>query len=485
MSMLKLLRQLLDDKKMSVYELTLSYLRTIRNNQHINAFISINDNNALNQAKRIDDFIINSDKKTLLTGIPIAHKDNLCTKNLKTTCASKILSNYYSPFNATVVENLLNQNTVLLGKTNMDEFGMGSSNENSFFGSVKNPHDLSYVPGGSSGGSAAAVSAGLSPFATGSDTGGSVRQPASFCGITGMKPSYGTISRYGLVAYGSSFDQVGIMAHYAEDCAYLLQAMSGKDSKDNTNISVSNNFFTKSIRNKSPKNLIMGVDEKILSNLPRDMQHLLQNCIFNFKKQGIKIQNINLPDLKAVVAAYYILASGEAATNLARFDGIRYGYRSKKAETLEELYINTRTEGFGPEVKRRIVMGNYVLASNQYETYYYKAQQIRQKIKQELNKVYQKVNIILLPVTRSVAPKLGSLNVPVNTYLSDVYTLIANLTGAPAITFPAGKIGKLPYGLQLMANNFNDHLLLQAVCAFQRQTKFHRTCQKLLQELNI
>ncbi|MDA0910536.1 MAG: Asp-tRNA(Asn)/Glu-tRNA(Gln) amidotransferase subunit GatA [Proteobacteria bacterium] len=479
MSILKTLRQKLDDKTMSAVELTTDYLREIKyKNNLLNAFISVNEAKVLAHAKEMDD-LITKGKATLLTGIPIAHKDNLCTDILTTTCGSKILSNYQSPFNATVVDKLKNQGMTLLGKTNMDEFGMGSTNEHSFFGAVKNPYDLNCVPGGSSGGSAAAVAAGLTPFATGSDTGGSVRQPASFCGITGIKPSYGTLSRYGLVAYGSSFDQVGVLAHYAEDCAYLLQEMTGKDEKDGTSIATDPDFFTKSLQ-QDVTNLTIGVDGQLLSKLSAEAQALFQECIVIYQKQGAKIKDIQLPDLQAAVSSYYVLAPAEAATNLARFDGVRYGYRSPHANTLDELYINSRTEGFGAEVKRRIVIGNYVLAASQYDAYYHKAQQVRAKLKQDLDMIYQSVDMILLPTAATTAPKLGAQKDPVTTYLSDMYTLIANLTGAPAISFPIGQIAHMPFGAQLMANNFQDHLLLQVVCAFQRETTFHLP-QPLLQ----
>ncbi|GGF89632.1 MULTISPECIES: Asp-tRNA(Asn)/Glu-tRNA(Gln) amidotransferase subunit GatA [Cysteiniphilum] len=482
MSILKTLRQKLDDKTMSAVELTTTYLKEIKHkNNLLNAFISVNETKALAHAKEMDD-LITKGKATLLTGIPIAHKDNLCTDILTTTCGSKILSNYQSPFNATVVDKLKNQGMTLLGKTNMDEFGMGSTNEHSFFGVVKNPYDLHHVPGGSSGGSAAVVAAGLTPFATGSDTGGSVRQPASFCGITGIKPSYGTLSRYGLVAYGSSFDQVGILAHYAEDCAYLLQAMAGKDKKDGTSIPTDPDFFTKSLQ-QDLTNLTIGIDGQLLSKLSAEAQTLFQACIAVYQKQGAKIKDIQLPDLQAAVSSYYVLAPAEAATNLARFDGVRYGYRSQHANTLDELYIKSRTEGFGAEVKRRIVIGNYVLAASQYDAYYHKAQQVRAKLKQDLDMIYQNVDMILLPTAATTAPKLGAQKDPVTTYLSDMYTLIANLTGAPAISFPIGQIEHMPFGAQLMANNFQDHLLLQAVCAFQRQTAFHLP-QQLLQGVN-
>lgn len=483
MSLLKSLRHKLDNKTLSSHELTNSYFKEIKSqSKKLNAFISINEIQGLTQAHAMDN-LIGSGNTEFLTGIPIAHKDNLCTDLLTTTCASKILSNYRSPFNATVVEKLSNKGVILLGKTNMDEFGMGSSNENSFFGSVRNPFNLSHVPGGSSGGSAAAVAAGLTPFATGSDTGGSVRQPASFCGITGMKPSYGSLSRYGLVAYGSSFDQVGVLAHHAEDCAYLLQTMAGKDEKDGTSIATAHDFFTQSLQKKI-SGLSIGIDDKLVADLHPVAQNLLQECIDIYKKKGVTIKAVTLGNLEAAVSSYYILATAEAATNLARFDGVRYGYRSKHAQSLDDLYINSRTEGFGSEVKRRIIIGNYVLAASQYNSYYQKAQQVRNRLKKDLDQIYQNVDMILLPTTETTAPKLGFQKDPVSNYLSDKYTLIANLTGAPAISFPIGKINDLPFGAQLLTNNFQDHLLLQAVCEFQSETYFHSP-KKLMQEANL
>ncbi|WP_116964571.1 Asp-tRNA(Asn)/Glu-tRNA(Gln) amidotransferase subunit GatA [Fastidiosibacter lacustris] len=479
MSILQQLRQRLDNKVISASELTQKYLNLItKYNPILNTFTSINYQHAIKQAQKADN-IIAQGKQNLLTGIPIAHKDNLCTNILTTTCASKILYNYHSPFNATIVDKLEKSGMILLGKTNMDEFGMGSSNENSYFGAAKNPYQLECVPGGSSGGSAASVAAMLTPFATGSDTGGSVRQPAGFCGITGMKPSYGTLSRFGLIAYGSSLDQVGILTHFAKDCAYLLQTMAGQDDKDSTSILTSPDFFTQTI-DQNIYNIRIGIDEAMLSMLSPQAQQLLQNCINDYKTLGAKIRSIKLPNLEHAVSSYYILAPAEAATNLARFDGVRYGYRSPQAHTLDELYINTRTEGFGQEVKRRIVIGNYVLAASQYDAYYHKAQQIRSQLKANFDALYQQVDVILLPIAATTAPKIGTQTDPVSTYLSDMYTLIANLTGAPAISFPIGKIDNLPFGAQLMANNFNDHLLLQVVSTFQQVTNFHQP-QPLLQ----
>lgn len=475
MSLLKQLRIKLDTKEISSTELTKNYLQKLKEvNPSLNAFITITEMEALKQAV-ICDKRIQKGEQSFLTGIPVAHKDNFCTKNILTTCASKMLSNFKSPFNATVVQKLEDQGMVMLGKTNMDEFGMGSNNENSFYGFVRNPWNIAHTPGGSSGGAAAAVAGNIIPVATGSDTGGSVRQPASFCGVTGMKPSYGSISRFGLIAYAPSFDQAGVIATSAYDVAKVLQHIQGVDQQDSTTVNTAKNLFTKSIDN-SLKNLSIGIDEKLLQELPSQMQSLFQSVIKIFSQQGILIKNIKLPDLKPAMATYYILAPAEAATNLSRFDGIRYGYRSSQANTLDELYTKSRTEGFGQEVKRRIVIGNYVLAANQYDTYYHKAQQIRQILSQDFKKIYQSVNMILLPSTQNTAPRIGEQKDPMSIYSNDIYTLLANLTGGPAISFPIGLINGLPFGAQLVTSNFHDYLLTQTIHQFQQLTEFH--CRK-------
>jgi len=472
MSLLRQLRTKLDTRKISAIELTQHYLQKIKQiNPSLNAFITVSKTEALKQAEAADK-CIQEGAQRLLTGIPVAHKDNFCTKGVLTTCASKMLSNFKSPFNATVVQKLEDQGMVMLGKTNMDEFGMGSNNENSFYGPVHNPWHIEYTPGGSSGGAAAAVAGNMTPIATGSDTGGSVRQPASFCGVTGMKPSYGSVSRFGLIAYASSFDQAGVIATSAYDVAKVLRHIQGIDQKDGTTVNAVSDLFTQSLEH-SLKNLSIGIDAQLLQQLPTKMQDLFQAVIKQFSQQGVLIKNIELPDLKPAVSTYYILAPAEAATNLARFDGVRYGYRSDKAKTLDELYTNTRTEGFGQEVKRRIVMGNYVLAASQYDAYYHKAQQIRRLLAQAFDKLYQSVDMILLPSAQNTAPKLGEQKDPVSIYLNDLYTLLANLTGGPAISFPIGMVDGLPCGAQLMAGNFRDYLLTQAVHQFQQATDFH------------
>ena len=472
MSVLKNLRAKLDNQTLSSVELTRDYLENITTlNPTLNALITVCRKSAFLEAERADR-MIHAGRQHFLTGIPLVHKDNFCTRGVLTSCGSKILSNFVPPYDATIVKKLKDVGMVTLGKANMDEFGMGSTSEHSFYGAVKNPHDPEYVSGGSSGGSAAAVSAMLAPIATGSDTGGSVRQPAAFTGLTGMKPSYGTLSRFGLIAYASSFDQAGVLGHFAEDVAYLLESMRGLDDKDGTSVDTDAGFFTRGL-SEAPSRFRIGVDTNLMAELAPKAQDLMQNTITLLKQQGHKIQTIRLPDLKAAVSTYYILAPAEAATNLARFDGVRFGYRSDNAETLDDLYLNTRSEGFGLEVKRRIIIGNYVLAASQYDAYYHKAQQIRQKFFEALQQTCQSVDMILLPSAATKAMKIGAQQDPVSTYLSDRYTLIANLTGAPAISFPIGSLDKLPFGAQFMAKPFKDHLILNAVYHFQKESDFH------------
>ncbi|QIV93932.1 Asp-tRNA(Asn)/Glu-tRNA(Gln) amidotransferase subunit GatA [Allofrancisella frigidaquae] len=469
MSYIKKLRKRLDNKEVSAADLAKSYLEKIKVfDRDINSVITLCENEALKEAQEADSAISRGEQK-LLTGIPILHKDLFCTKGIKTTAASKMLSNFISPYDSTVTKKCKDQGMVTLGKLNMDEFAMGSANEYSYYGSVSNPWDLDRVPGGSSGGSAAAVAAGFAPVSTGSDTGGSVRQPASFCGLTAMKPTYGSTSRFGMVAFSSSFDQAGIFGHYAEDVAVMLDTISGDCEFDSTCVGVPENHFTKDLE-KDVAGKIIGVDESLLEGLAGEFQSVIQSSIDNFRKMGVEIRSIKVPSLKEALSTYYIITPAEAAANLARYDGVRYGYRNDKARDLEELYKLSRTEGFGQEVKRRIMIGNYVLASSQYDSYYNKAQQLRRIMTNQMNEIFSKVDAIFMPTSPSEAFKKGEKLDPVSAYLSDIYTIPANISGLPAISFPIGFVNKLPIGGQLIGRAFNDGVLTQLVTQYQKQT---------------
>ncbi|AJC48481.1 Asp-tRNA(Asn)/Glu-tRNA(Gln) amidotransferase subunit GatA [Allofrancisella guangzhouensis] len=469
MSYIKKLRSKLDSKEISSVELAKYYLAKIKaRDKDINSIITLCENKALEEAQEADSAISRGEQK-LLTGIPILHKDLFCTKGIKTTAASKMLSNFISPYDSTVTKKCKDQGMVTLGKLNMDEFAMGSANEYSYYGNVSNPWDLDRVPGGSSGGSAAAVAAGFAPVSTGSDTGGSVRQPASFCGLTAMKPTYGSTSRFGMVAFSSSFDQAGIFGHYAEDVAIMLDTISGDCEFDSTCVGVPENHFTKDLE-QDVAGKIIGVDESLLEGLAGEFQFAIQSSINNFRKMGVEIRTIKVPSLKEALSTYYIITPAEAAANLARYDGVRYGYRNDKARDLEELYKLSRTEGFGQEVKRRIMIGNYVLASSQYDSYYNKAQQLRRIMTKQMNEIFSKVDAIFMPTSPSEAFKKGEKLDPVAAYLSDIYTIPANISGLPAISFPIGFVNKLPIGGQLIGRAFNDGVLTQLVTQYQKQT---------------
>lgn len=468
MSYIKQLRAKLDSGQITAVELSRRYLAKIqKQDQDINSVITICEEQALQEAQKADDAIAQG-KQGLLTGIPILHKDLFCTKDIKTTAASKMLDNFVAPYDSTVTKKCKDSGMVTLGKLNMDEFAMGSTNEHSYYGAVSNPWDLDRVPGGSSGGSAAAVAAGFCPVSTGSDTGGSVRQPASFCGLTAMKPTYGSTSRHGMVAFASSFDQAGIFGHYAEDVAIMLDTISGECEFDSTCVGIEPNIFTKDL-DKSINGKIIGIDENLIKDLPEQIQQSIQVALDNFKKLGAEIKSIKVPDLKEALSTYYIITPAEAAANLARFDGVRYGYRSDKAQNLDELYRFSRTEGFGEEVKRRIMIGNYVLASSQYDSYYNKAQQLRRIMTDQMNEIFKEVDAIFMPASPSEAFKKGDKLDPVSAYLSDVYTIPANISGLPAISFPIGFANGLPVGGQFMAKAFNDNVLTQLVTQYQKE----------------
>jgi len=468
MSHIKDLRAKLDSGKITAVELSKRYLAKIqKQDQDINSVITVCQEQALKEAQKADE-VIAQGKQSLLTGIPILHKDLFCTKDIKTTAASKMLDNFVAPYDSTVTKKCKDSGMVTLGKLNMDEFAMGSTNEHSYYGAVSNPWDLERVPGGSSGGSAAAVAAGFCPVSSGSDTGGSVRQPASFCGLTAMKPTYGSTSRHGMVAFASSFDQAGIFGHYAEDVAIMLDTISGECEFDSTCVGIESNIFTKDL-DKNISGKVIGVDEKLVENLSRQIQQAVQTTLGNFEKLGAQIKSVKVPDLKEALSTYYIITPAEAAANLARFDGVRYGYRSDKAQNLDELYRFSRTEGFGEEVKRRIMIGNYVLASSQYDSYYNKAQQLRRIMTEQMNTIFNEVDAIFMPASPSEAFKKGDKLDPVSAYLSDVYTIPANISGLPAISFPIGFANGLPVGGQFMAKAFNDNVLTQLVTQYQKE----------------
>lgn len=467
MSHIKKLRARLDAGEITAVELAKLYIDKIRSKDgDINSVITICEDEAIAEAQKADE-IISQGKQGLLTGIPILHKDLFCTKGIKTTSGSKMLDNFVSPYDSTVTSNCKAQGMVTLGKLNMDEFAMGSTNEHSYYGAVSNPWDHSRVPGGSSGGSAAAVAAGFSPVSTGSDTGGSVRQPASFCGLTAMKPTYGSTSRFGMVAFSSSFDQAGIFGHYAEDVAIMLDTISGACDNDSTCVGVPEGHFTATI-DQDISGKVVGVDNDIIKDLPQSMRYEMQKTIDNLKTLGVTIKDIKVPNLKEALATYYIITPAEAAANLARFDGVRYGYRNPDASNLDELYRLSRTDGFGAEVKRRIMIGNYVLASSQYDSYYNKAQQIRQIMTDEMNKIFEGADAIFMPASPGEAFKKGEKLDPVSAYLSDLYTIPANISGLPAIAFPVGFVNKLPVGGQFIGKAFNDGVLTQLAVQYQK-----------------
>ncbi len=468
------LKQGLANKEFSATELTEHYLNRIKKyDSALNSFITLCEENALVEAKLADQAIA-SGKTEALTGIPIAHKDIFCTTGIKTSCGSRMLDNFIAPYDATFVEKYKAAGSILLGKTNMDEFAMGSSNESSFYGPVKNPWDLKCVPGGSSGGSSAAVAARLVPMASGTDTGGSIRQPAALCGITGIKPTYGRISRYGMIAFASSFDQAGIFTYTAEDAAIMLNVAAGHDVKDSTSVDTPVPDYTKEL-NQSLKGLKIGLPkEYFIDDLDKNTAAKIHEAIEVYRRLGASIHEISLPNTELGIPVYYIIAPAECSSNLARYDGVRYGYRCENPKDLMDLYIRSRTEGFGEEVKRRILTGTYVLSSGFYDAYYLKAQKIRRLISNDFKAAFEQVDLILSPTTPAPAFEIGSKQDPVSMYLCDIFTVSANLAGIPAISIPAGFVGNLPIGLQLMGNYFSESRLLNAAHMYQRETDWHK-----------
>jgi aspartyl-tRNA(Asn)/glutamyl-tRNA(Gln) amidotransferase subunit A len=433
----------------------------------INAYITKTDTISESNNSR-------SDEEQPLAGIPCAVKDIFCTEGVLTTCGSKMLENFIPPYDATVVKNLKDGGMTLLGKTNMDEFAMGSSNETSFFGEVKNPWDIKRTPGGSSGGSAAAVAAGLAPIALGTDTGGSIRQPAAFTGITGLKPTYGRCSRYGMIAFASSLDQAGILSITAEDAAMFLELMAGFDPYDSTSSPEEVPQYTKHLDNDLSGKTVGLPKEFFDGSIDANYQNLVSNCLEVYKKLGVEFKEISLPNIKYSVPTYYVVAPAECSSNLARFDGIRFGHRSNKTDDLDEFYKSNRQEGFGQEVKRRIITGTYVLSAGYYDAYYLKAQKVRQLINQDFVTAFKTVDAIMGPTTQTSAFKLGEkIDDPVSMYMNDIYTISANLSGLPAISHPIGFADSLPFGMQIISPHFHEHQLLNFTHKYQLETDWH------------
>lgn len=471
---LKQASELLQSKQISAVELATEYLAQIdKKNSAINGFITLNRDLTLAEAQAADACIA-AGNATSLTGVPIAFKDIFCQSGWRSACSSKMLDSFVSPYTATVVQNLLNEGMVTLGRTNMDEFAMGSTNETSFYGATQNPWNAGHVPGGSSGGSAAVVAARLTPAALGSDTGGSIRQPSSHCGITGIKPTYGVVSRFGMVAYASSFDQAGPMAQTAEDCAILLNAMASFDERDSTSLEREKEDYTRDL-NQPLKGLKVGLPKEYFGEGNSvDVQTALQNSIDLLKAQGAEMVDVSLPQTELSIPAYYVLTSAEASTNLSRYDGVRYGHRAAQFSDLEEMYSNTRAEGFGSEVKRRIMIGTYVLSHGYYDAYYLKAQKLRRLVANDFQTAFEQCDIILAPTAPTAAPKIGANATPVETYLSDIYTIAVNLAGLPGLSLPAGfSADGMPIGVQLIGNYFSEAKILGVAHQMQQNSDWH------------
>jgi aspartyl-tRNA(Asn)/glutamyl-tRNA(Gln) amidotransferase subunit A len=463
--------QKLRTKEISSVELTTEYLQKAQQST-LNSYITICEDVALEQAKQADKKLASGNMHPLC-GIPYAHKDLFNSIGVKTTAASKILENFISPYNATVSQNLEDAGAVLLGKANLDEFAMGSSNETSFFGVVKNPHNTNKIVGGSSGGSAASIAADECVFATGTDTGGSIRQPAAMCGISGLKPTYGRVSRYGIIAYASSLDQAGPMAKTAKDCGIILNTMASFDEKDSTSANVASEDF--SAKDIDIKNITIGVPQEYFAQgLDNEVATRVQHAIKEYEKMGATIKEISLPHLKDSIPAYYIIAPCEASSNLSRYDGVRYGYRADNPKDLEDLYIRSRSEGFGAEVQKRIMVGAYALSEGYYDAYYLKAQKVRRLISEDFTNAFQEVDVIMGPVAPTTAWDIGSIKDSTQMYLSDIYTLGVNLAGLPAMSIPCGlDTNAMPIGLQIIGKPWSEADLVSIADSFQNATDFH------------
>lgn len=474
------LQEKLRNKELTVKEITKAYVDRINEKEKdVQAFVTTLTEEAENKAEEIQKKIDNKEIEGELAGIPIGIKDNICTKGIKTTCSSKMLENFVSPYDATVMEKINEENLINLGKLNMDEFAMGGSTEHSYFKVTKNPWNLSRVPGGSSGGSAAAVAANLVPWALGSDTGGSIRQPASFCGVVGLKPTYGLVSRYGLVAFASSLDQIGPITKDVRDSALLLNIIAGHDKKDTTSVNREKIDYTKCLKN-DVKGLKIGVPKEFFGEgINSEVKETLQKSIEKYKELGAEIEEFSLDIAKYSLAAYYIIACAEASSNLGRFDGIRYTYRTGEFKNLKELYKKSRSEAFGPEVKRRIILGTYVLSSGYYDAYYKKAQQVRTLVMNKFTKAFEKYDVILTPTSPTVAFGIGTKSEnPLEMYLSDICTVSVNIAGLPAISIPCGvNSEKMPIGMQLIGNKFEEEKILNAAYTLEQAVEFRKKYQ--------
>ena len=469
------LSQALRAKKLSSRELTEHFLKRIEEKDpELNAFITVTKAQAIEQADRADAMIARGEAGPL-TGIPLAHKDLFCTFGVRTTCGSKMLDHFIAPYDATVVERCRDHGLVMLGKTNMDEFAMGSSNETSFYGPVRNPWDLNTVPGGSSGGSAAAVAARLAPVATGTDTGGSIRQPAALAGITGVKPTYGRVSRYGMIAFASSLDQAGTLTQNAEDAALVLEVMSGFDKHDSTSSPAAVPAYHGSL-NESLDGLRVGVPQEFLDEgLDPLNRAAVEAALDVYRSLGATIHAVSMPSLALSVPTYYVVAPAEASSNLSRFDGVRFGYRCENPVDLVDMYKRSRGEGFGEEVKRRIMTGTYVLSAGYYDAYYLKAQKVRELIAEDFTRVFKEVDVLMGPTTPAPAFELGSKTAdPITMYLNDIYTIGVNLAGLPGVSIPCGFVNDLPVGLQLIGSHFSEAKLLNVAHRYQQETDWHQ-----------
>lgn len=462
------------DKKVTVVEATKAALEKIKEGEpKYNCYVTVDEEGALKQAEEIQKKIDNGELTGPLAGVPVAIKDNMCTEGLLTTCSSRILYNFIPTFSSEAVLNLKKAGAVILGKTNMDEFAMGSTTETSYYGPTRNPRNPEHVPGGSSGGSAAAVAAEECFFALGSDTGGSIRQPASYCGVVGMKPTYGRVSRYGLIAYGSSLDQIGPLCKDVTDCATILETICSHDPKDSTSVDREDNDFTKAL-STDVKGLRIGIPRDYFAEgLNTEVKEAILKAVDVLKSKGAIVEEFDLSLVEYAIPTYYTIAAAEASSNLERFDGIKYGYRTEKYDGLHNMYKKSRSEGFGPEVKRRIMLGSFVLSSGYYDAYYLKALKVKALIKKAFDEAFAKYDVIVAPAAPTTAPKLGeSLSDPIAMYLSDIYTISVNLAGLPGLTVPCGKDSKgLPIGMQLIADCFNEHKLINAGFAYEQAAK--------------